>query len=185
MILYFSPMLSIDKYWNIIDRIDNFAAGWSTSPPFSLKCHPGCEECCHARISLFAVEVAAINQALKDRGMTVKPVRKGKGKLTCPFLLRGRCAIYQVRPVICRTQGYPFTYRDESGETAGDICIQNKSRREVRIPAKYVLNLETLNKCFASVNFLYLAEMEEEGTVVPARMDILNILDYPADSRGV
>lgn len=174
-------MLSVEKYWNLINRIDQYSKEWSESPPFELSCQPGCDECCQARLTLFAVEVAAISRSLTERKDFTIPDPKNNGR--CPFLENSRCSIYSLRPIICRTQGYPFVYEDDDGQMASDICFHNRKGDEISLPAKYVINLETLNRCLSSLNYLYLAEMEERGTVVPARLDITHITDYIKDKE--
>ncbi len=184
MVLYCTLMLSIDKYWNLVRKIDQYVSGWTTAPPIPLKCHPGCDECCHAHVTLFAVEVAAINQALRERKALPEESRLNSAGAECPFLEKQRCLIYERRPILCRTQGFPFVYQDEKGKTVSHICSHNRTAQEMSLPSRFVLNLETLNNCLSSLNYLYLAEMEEEGTIVPARLDIVQILDYTVETQG-
>lgn len=180
----FWMMISIEKYWNLIRKLDQYEKEWSSSPPFSLSCEPGCDECCQARFTLFAVEVAAISRSLENPE-ELDPEKRGfKNNGACPMLHESKCLIYPVRPILCRTQGFPFVYQNEQGQMASDICFHNRTGLEISLPAKYVLNLETLNHCLSSLNYLYLAEMEEEDTIVPARLDILHILDYHKVREG-
>ncbi len=176
-------MLSIDKYRNLIKKIDQYSQEWSSSPPIPLSCRPGCDECCRAKFTLFAVEVAAITQSLGERGLLGGIKAKKRNNGSCPFLVESRCLIYDERPILCRTQGYPLLYHDEDGRQTSDICSRNRTRGEISLPARYVLNLDTLNRCLSSLNYLFLAEMEEQGSIVPARQDIINILEDPAGAK--
>ncbi len=178
-------MLSIEKYWQLIEKIQQFSEQWEDAPPMELNCHPGCSDCCQEQFSLFAVEQAAIRQSLEENGGThTDSTPDGNGE-ACPFLKDEMCSIYEVRPIICRTQGYPIVFHDEDGERVSDMCGRHGKDEEVTLPARYVLDLEVLNNCLSSLNFLYLAEMEEQGLVVPARLDILTISEKTPNSDGV
>jgi len=78
--------------------------------PDSLNCKPGCDSCC-VPFSLLPLEAAIASEALAgtDVGASATPER-------CALLLDGLCSIYSARPIICRTQGLPIAYLDESGE---------------------------------------------------------------------
>jgi len=78
--------------------------------PDSLNCKPGCDSCC-VPFSLLPLEAALASEALAgtDVTATTDPER-------CALLLNGLCSIYSARPIICRTQGLPIAYLDESGE---------------------------------------------------------------------
>jgi Fe-S-cluster containining protein len=77
-------------------------------------CSRGCSECCHMSTKLSGHEAAKIGRFLGR-----EPRRLGRGRkalpgladelrvrytgVPCPFLAAGRCAIYPVRPIACRT----------------------------------------------------------------------------------
>jgi Fe-S-cluster containining protein len=86
----------------------------------AVACAPGCDYCCHQRVSVFRhearallaylreemppAEAAAIERRLLDNarridGLTVAQHRSAN--LRCAFLVGGRCSAYSVRPSIC------------------------------------------------------------------------------------
>jgi Fe-S-cluster containining protein len=179
-------MLSIDKYWQLVGKIDKFSKDWERDPPMPLDCYPGCDGCCQERFTIYAVESAAIGKAIQNALSRDPLTLMDKDINGCPYLEDSMCLIYNHRPIICRTQGYPITFSDEDGKTVSDICCPgDRERNEVSLPAKYVLDFETLDECLASLNFLYLVEMEEQGIVVPSKVDILDTLRYSLDPEGV
>ncbi len=76
-------------------------------------CGAGCDGCCQPGLTVGALEAARVRTAasklsvsetaqLRDR--TITPDAR------CVFLLQGRCAIYDGRPMVCRSQGLPLLY---------------------------------------------------------------------------
>jgi Fe-S-cluster containining protein len=86
----------------------------------AIACAPGCTFCCHQRVSVYAHEAIAllsrlralasraVAEAIEARisanasavdGMTVEQHRAAN--LPCAFLIDGRCAAYDVRPLAC------------------------------------------------------------------------------------
>lgn len=61
--------------------------------------HDGCGECCSRFLPLTAGEAAV----LRLNGAKARPEPEGALDMTCPFLTdEKRCAVYEVRPAICR-----------------------------------------------------------------------------------
>ncbi|MCU0576148.1 MAG: YkgJ family cysteine cluster protein [Desulfobacterota bacterium] len=93
-----------------------------------LHCAQGCTRCCRDDISVFEVEAETIRfhyTGLLDQSL---PHTRG----ACAFLdAAGACRIYPHRPYVCRTQGLPLRWLDESagGDTVEmrDICPVNES----------------------------------------------------------
>jgi len=65
---------------------------------------------------------------------------------TCPMLLRDRCVIYPVRPIICRTHGLPILYR-EAGRAFVDYCRLNFTRMplDYEFPEEDILDMNPFN----------------------------------------
>lgn len=67
-------------------------------PP--MRCDEGCGECC-GPVPVTQHELDAIRRYVAKQGI----VPKNQGPLTCPFY-DGKCAIYPVRPLICKVYGH-------------------------------------------------------------------------------
>jgi Fe-S-cluster containining protein len=130
-----------------------------------LNCRAGCSGCCQHHLSVFPVEAAGISaaiQALPDetqrrlkRQATETIERESQSKaVACPMLINDKCAIYEARPVICRTQGLPLLYETEDGEQVVDFCPLNFTAEHAtdELDEARLVPLETLNLRLAAVN---------------------------------
>lgn len=96
-----------------VDRDANRIADHHRS---QLKCGLGCADCCQDDLSVFEIEADRIRRQHAHLLATGKPHAKG----SCAFLsAEGACRIYPSRPYVCRTQGLPLLWLEES--PAGDI----------------------------------------------------------------
>lgn len=113
--------------------------------PAQMKCQAGCSKCCYTDISIFEVESENIKEWLSAKTTEEKnillnlwqaPVENG----ACTFLVNDRCSIYEVRPVICRTQGAPLFIQTDN---VLDYCPLNFETTDP--PKEDWLNLDRLN----------------------------------------
>lgn len=93
-----------------------------------LFCRPGCTQCCIDGITVFEVEARNIRERAADLLSTGNPAPVG----ICAFLgEEGTCRIYSHRPYVCRTQGLPLRWLEESGSKEvvqmRDICPKNEN----------------------------------------------------------
>ncbi len=107
-------------------EVDARSAALSARHAGRLRCGRGCAACCVDEIRVFEVEAERIrgaHRALLEEG---EPHAPG----ACAFLdAAGACRIYADRPYVCRTQGLPLRWIDESDARAPvelrDICPLN------------------------------------------------------------
>lgn len=71
---------------------------YSVIPTF--RCRPGCHDCC-GPVPWSRAEHRAITAWLRARGQ----VERKATSLRCPYIEKGGCAIYEVRPFLCRLYG--------------------------------------------------------------------------------
>lgn len=133
-------------------RVDeHFEAALSRSPG-QMQCRAGCSRCCHHRFGVFEVEAHRVRAALArlaraDPGLRERVRQQADDPAThhhCALLVDDRCAVYDERPLICRTHGLPTRVR-ESGEGHGSLqgCPLNFTSSEP--PAASVLELAAVN----------------------------------------
>lgn len=136
----------IRRVW---ENIEAFRA--KTEPKFhdKLVCKPGCDACCRQDLTVFPVEAERIAQHVATLEPDVRKrawIRAERGE-HCAFLLDGLCAIYPVRPTICRTHGLPVWI-----EGHADCCPLNFTDGSLEKVAKTeLLDVERLNLVLVAV----------------------------------
>ena len=93
-----------------------------------LQCERGCSDCCVDELTVFAVEAERIRRNQGELLREGSPHPPG----ACAFLdAQGACRIYEDRPYVCRTQGLPLRWLEETGDGQGveyrDICTLNEA----------------------------------------------------------
>lgn len=109
------------------EEIDREARRLSEVHADRLRCRRGCAGCCVDGITVFEVEAERIRSrhaALLERGSPHPPG-------ACAFLDgQGSCRIYEDRPYVCRTQGLPLRWLEDSDDGSRveyrDICELNE-----------------------------------------------------------
>ena len=67
-------------------------------------CKAGCSYCCNMAVSITLAEAKAISTHTKpDKDLSDAESRKLYTGTPCTFLVEGKCSVYPVRPVACRT----------------------------------------------------------------------------------
>lgn len=114
----------------------------------SFACSSGCHACCAPGLTVSGVEKAAIEQHVQQtEGLrdTLEALDRERphGEARCRFLdAAGQCAIYAVRPIVCRSHGAPV--RVPGGRL--DACPLNfKGVPLDRLEPTDSLNVETLS----------------------------------------
>jgi Fe-S-cluster containining protein len=114
-----------------------------------IGCRPGCADCCMA-FTVLPLEAALLAQALARRSLTVvrSPDR-------CRFLRDGLCAIYALRPVICRTQGLALAYIDEAAERIEVSACPLNFPEDALLEHDDLLFMDLFNERLAALNLRY------------------------------
>jgi len=99
-----------------------------------LHCQKGCSSCCVDDITVFQVEGDRIKQAHSQLLAEDTPHEPG----ACAFLdAEGACRIYEHRPYVCRSQGLPLRWLDETPDgrelEMRDICPLNDIEQDLKI----------------------------------------------------
>lgn len=146
----------LDNYRKLIDRVEDRCRSIQDAHADQLRCRPGCASCCLS-ISIFPVEASHILQWIRE---TRDPFFTESGREfrfrsgICPMLHENICRIYPVRPLICRTHGYPMLTR-ESGEAVVSCCPMNFTEVSV-IPSSALIDLDLLTRTLVAVNRVFL-----------------------------
>ena len=89
----------------------------------NMKCRNGCDLCC-IDFSIFPVEFYFILSKLKKKNFETEIGQDSRNEI-CVFLKNGSCAIYQYRPIMCRTHGLPLLYANDNSEFELSACELN------------------------------------------------------------
>lgn len=94
----------------------------------AMRCDIGCGKCC-GPVGASPAEFEQISEYVRANGIT--PLRQGK---TCPMFQAGGCAIYPVRPAVCRLYGHvpemrcPIGYNVNIPATAAERILTRYAR---------------------------------------------------------
>lgn len=108
-------------------EVDHAAAATAAHHGARLQCKAGCAGCCVDDLTVFEVEANRIRAAHPRLLAEGTPRAAG----ACAFLDDAdRCRIYADRPYVCRTQGLPLRWEDETEDGSWaefrDICALNE-----------------------------------------------------------
>ena len=115
-----------------------------------LNCGPGCSDCC-TRFSVLPLEAALVSEMLRER----TPIRAGAAREKCLLLADDLCQVYEVRPVICRTQGLPLGYIDEEAGTIEVSACPLNFADEYPLGHDDLLYMDQFNRRLAELNLHY------------------------------
>ncbi|MBA3394307.1 MAG: YkgJ family cysteine cluster protein [Deltaproteobacteria bacterium] len=117
-----------------------------------MRCQTGCSDCCHVRLTITEVEAAAIRSAVArwpaERRAALADV--GPPDRCAALDAAGRCRIYEVRPVVCRSHGVPIRLRDARSLPVIQSCHRNFTQTEP--DADCVLDQTTLSALVLAVD---------------------------------
>ncbi len=132
-------------------KVDGFFARVQERHGEDMQCSTGCSDCCHVRLTITAVEAAAIRALVagwpedRRRDLAVE----GPADRCAALAPDGRCKIYDARPIVCRSHGAPIRLRQDSLPVV-EACFRNFTRVE---PAPdCILDQETLSALTLAVD---------------------------------
>lgn len=181
-----SPLF--DNYRALLVRVEAHLEAIRKRAGSLMVCQKGCDGCCR-HITVFSVEACFMASALADlpleRQAAIRERAAGADRDgECPLLWEGACELYAVRPIICRTHGYPLLIEDEEGAFV-DCCPLNFTDN-MTAAISMALALEPLNRMLVAVHTLFLKEsgMTER---LPARMTLADalLLSWPLKGKNV
>jgi Fe-S-cluster containining protein len=152
--------LLLKNYTALIKRVDTHIKQVEKDYSRQIVCKKGCDSCCRF-LNLFPVEAFALSAAFlgmeaSRRDPVMAELKKNADN--CPLLIKGQCLLYENRPVICRTHGYPL-YFEKDGETLVDFCPKN-FKDVTSFPRNALFDLEQLNTLLAAINKEFLESIE-------------------------
>lgn len=166
-------------------RVDaHFDAALARSPS-AFQCGPGCEACCHVRIGVFAIEAAPIRDALTELAIRDPQLRTRVRDQAddpahadrCALLIDGRCAVYDVRPLICRSHGLPIA-ADPVATSGNSLTIDHcpLNFQDETPPRASILRLDAVNQPLSMLATLWSNTTDPTGrSPTEARIDLASL----------
>lgn len=146
------------------ERLDAFFGRVQARHADRMACGAGCSGCCQQSLSVFAVEMDRIVEAVdalppaaveRLRARVAAAVAGGRPaeEVPCVLLEDDRCVAYEGRPSICRTHGAPVQLPAEEGG-GRDVCPLNFADGGPidDLPAADVLSLDTVNRTLVAID---------------------------------
>lgn len=109
------------KYQKLVGQIDQATRQLEEVHHSHMVCRKGCSACC-MDYKIFPIEFYSILKNIKNKEIQIA---KNAAEGDCVFLVDHACAIYEWRPIICRTHGLPLLYTNDEGEWELSACELN------------------------------------------------------------
>ncbi len=107
----------MSRHAEVTAKVDAFFAKVHARHGSDMQCATGCSDCCHARLSVTAVEARAIRELVAswredDRRALAARAAAAPTDRCAALDDAGRCLVYDARPIVCRSHGAPIRMRD-------------------------------------------------------------------------
>lgn len=169
------------RYRELTGRVDAFVGRVEARHPADLRCGPGCDGCCRTRLTITAVEADAIAGwatalPLEERARIADAARApvDPAAVRCAALDdAGRCRVYPVRPLVCRSHGVPIRLRDPRGLPVITACELNfTARGPAAADPDCVLDQELVSTTLGLIE----RAIAGPGVAAPPRRDLADVL---------
>lgn len=146
----------MSRYRELTAKIDAFFARVEARHGDDMRCNSGCSHCCHTRLSITAVEAQAIADELAtwpaDQRAALRANALASTDRCAALDANGRCMMYSVRPVVCRSHGAPIRLRAYSLPVV-QACRENfTARGPAAADADCILDQTTLSAMVLAVD---------------------------------
>jgi Fe-S-cluster containining protein len=162
----------MSRYPEVAAKVDAFFARVEARHGSDLQCHTGCSDCCNARLTITLAEAQAIADEVEtwsaDRREALAANARAQAD-ACAALSHGRCLIYGVRPLVCRSHGAPIRLREGSLPVVR-ACFRNFPAGPENADADCILDQQTLSAISLALN-------DGDDT----RVDLADLLESAAD----
>ncbi|MCM2282213.1 MAG: YkgJ family cysteine cluster protein [Bdellovibrionaceae bacterium] len=147
------------QYEEFLAKVDAKFAEIHARHAEKMKCAAGCHGCCVPNLTVFRIEKENIARHIRsvpglDKRLSDLHTQNPHQGSRCRFLdASGQCAIYEVRPLVCRSHGVPLFAKGDAGSIL-DVCPLNFSEvaNLAELPGTDFINLELVNSILATIN---------------------------------
>lgn len=148
-----------------------------TRQPESMQCRLGCADCCKPGLSVFGLEAHKVQQALsllrqnaptryaQVRAQGQAALQSPSTQQSCPLLVDHQCAVYEERPLICRSHGLPTQLDAQSPVQNCELNFRDEPPQKPSI-----LRLDAVNMPLGVG-----AQLWQDATQTPLRVSLANL----------
>jgi Fe-S-cluster containining protein len=178
-----TEMETLLNYRKLVAKVDELCHRIINEYGDLISCCKGCDGCCR-HISIFPVEAFALATALRQstaaEAARIRKLACSASAQGCPLLYKGICLLYQARPIICRSHGFPILAGLE-GEKILDFCPKNFTG-VASFSADAILDLDLLNATLSAINRVFVVSSDENIWHGKERLSIAEalLLDWGA-----
>jgi uncharacterized protein len=154
-------MVLNERYAALVAKVDAFFSRVEARHGDQMQCHTGCNDCCQDGLSVTGVEAAVISAALAampaaERQALAAGTRSPRPDRCVALTADGRCGIYPIRPLVCRSHGLPIRMTVPATTPARlpviDACFKNFTAGADRADADCVLDQTTLSTVLHAID---------------------------------
>lgn len=184
-------------YKNLLGDIERLTESLHKRFTKEITCHLGCTSCCYQQLSLSLIEADYISKVVKELALEIqkkllfaaKAIKSQTNTINaCPVLDGPACAFYEFRPVICRTHGFPITFKDEETEEVFlDVCPLNFSEEgdAVELNLTDTIDIDRLNLRLAAINYTYCKDNLADSKKSAERREMSEIIISALSNLGL
>ena len=195
--------LVLQNYTQFLEKVDAHIQRVEKKYPEEIACKKGCDSCCRFLtlfpVEAFSISAAFLKLdkprqdfvrsvlvpsiPIKNGPVSANEISSGLNpsspvpseleKKGCPLLINRECILYEARPIICRTHGFPI-YIEKDGESLVDFCPKN-FKNNTSFSRDTLLHLEQLNTLLTAINTQFLKSIELDSQF-PDRIPISQAL---------
>lgn len=172
-------MSARESYRDLCAKVDSFFDRVVVRHGAEMECVAGCHGCCQGGLTVTAVEageirdgVAGLSADARERAAARAEAEDGT---RCAALEQdGRCAIYPVRPLVCRSHGLPIRMKSERGLPVVSACELNFTERgPAAADGDCILDQTTLSLTLGAIARAHAAETGGDGDERVSIADLL------------
>jgi len=143
-------------YRELTAKVDAFFARVASRHADDMRCAPGCDMCCHDRLTVTTVEADAVRAFVAELRDDARARLRECVERDDPCVAldgAGRCQIYDARPLVCRSHGVPIKTRAPGHLPVITSCELNfTARGPAAADADCVLDQTTLSATLLAID---------------------------------
>ncbi len=172
-------MSARERYRELCGKVDDFFDRVRARHGDEMQCVAGCHGCCQGGLSVTTVEAEEIRAAVAGLSADARERASARAAAEdgtrCAALEQdGRCAIYPVRPLVCRSHGLPIRMASDRGLPVVSACQLNfTARGPAAADGDCILDQTTLSVTLGAIARAHADEVGGDGDERVSIADLL------------